>query len=112
MKGANVNDDAQHPARRPEVPATGTSARTVMTSDEMTAALEAGYATAFGQSFSWIAHYSGAWWVRGEQQWMLCDDTEVSTELDRRHAFLVSMDAQATIRDGLSAHDAGPASSS
>jgi len=53
MKGANVG---QHPARRPEEPATGAGAQTVMTRDEMTAALEAGYATAFGQSFSWIAH--------------------------------------------------------
>jgi hypothetical protein len=108
MKGANVNDDGQHPARRPEEPATGTGAQTVMTSDEMTAALEAGYATMFGQSFSWIAHYRGAWWVRGEQQWMRCDDSEVSTELDRRHTFLASMDAQATIRDGLSGHDPDP----
>ena len=61
MKGANVNDDGQHPARRPEEPATDADTRTAMTSDEMIAALEAGYATAFGQSFSWITHYRGPW---------------------------------------------------
>ena len=108
MKGANVNDDGQRPASRPEEPVIGTGGQTVMTSDEMTAALEAGYATAFGQSFSWIAHYRGAWWVQGDQHWMRCENTEVSTELDRKHTLLVGMDAQAAIRDALSEHDAAP----